>query len=350
MFDKIRTNTILRPNNASTNSKERSALATANTLGKYGLSTYGKTLPDELLLGFICWYTIMDPQITRADLVKLYHQQDALDPDLIPNPPRPGDAFKRACRYSERTNLPIGGSPNTANIMIRSVRNTSTELDRHMVLEVVDPEGKHLSYHTVAEFTFARGTGELKTVTRKTGDPDIDSIITSSITYFHDQVAKASKFLDPQVIRRMIREQLERMNAISVRRQGSVYFYPVAARAQGEALVALCKSFNSGSAFHALPLIDDEQQREMVKHAFEEEIHEESMQLVSELRRFQQEGKELTATAWNEYRKRHEVLTARAKDYEKIVNFEVSKSETELEMLKTSVDNFLIEGLVKLDD
>lgn len=290
----------------------------------------------------------MDPKISQPQLVQLVHDRPALDPTIIPNPPRPGDAFKRACRYSERTNLPIPASPNTANVMIRSVKNTSTEIDRHMVLEIVDPEGKHLSYDTVAEFNYNRPKDELQTTFRFTGHPDYDAIVRASVDLFKAQIRHATNFLDAQSIRRMIRDQLERMSAISVRRQGSVYFYPATKRDQGDALQSLCQAFNSGSSFHHLPLINTENQREMIKNAFEEEVHEETMQMVGELRRYMEEERVITDGAWAEYRKRQNILMARAKEYQALVDFEVSKAETELEMLKTSIDDFLLNGMVKL--
>lgn len=258
-----------------------------------------------------------------------------------------GDAFKRACRYSERTSLPIPYTDNTANILIRSVSTSAAEVERHMVMEIVDPNGKTLEYYTVGELKFDR-INEVLNVKQMSIDPDINPLIDSSIELFRLKFGEAVAHIDPQVIRRMIREQLDRMGAIGVRRQGSVYFYPAKYKAQGEALEELCAGLNGGSVFHNLPLVDDTKQREMIRAAFEEEVHEEATESIKQLMAKRESGDKITARSWAEYHKRLRDLHERRAEYESLVTHEITKAEIELTAYEEHLQAMLEDGLVKV--
>lgn len=311
------------------------------------ISGYGQAFSDELILGYIAWYTIVDPKVSHQTLSDLYNASGVLDSALVPKAPRLGDAFKRACRYSERSGLAIPYTDNTANILIRSVSTSAAEVERHMVLEIVDPNGKTLEYYTVAEMKFDR-VNETMNLKKASIDPDINPIIDSSVELFRAKFKEAVGTIDPQVIRRMIRLQLDAMGGIGVRRQGSVYFYPAKYKAQGEALEELCRNLNSGSVFHNLPLVDDTKQREMIKSAFEEEVHEEATELIKQLMTKAEAGTPITAKAWAEYRKRLQVLSDRRAEYESLVNHEIIKADIELTAFETHLTDMLENGLVKV--
>lgn len=299
------------------------------------------------MLGFIAWYTIQDPKISHEQLMELVKASGHLNTSIVPNPARLGDAFKRACRYSDRYGLAIPYTNNVGNVMIRDVLTTPTEIERHMVLEIVDPEGRTLEFHTAAMLKFNR-TNSTFNVRQMAIDPDINPIIESSIDFFRQKFDEAVGTIDPQAIRRMIRDQLDLMGGIAVRRQGSVYFYPAKYKQQGEALEELCRNLNSGSTFHHLPLVDDHKQREMIQAAFEEEVHEEATELIKQLLIKREKGQAVTAKAWEEYQTRMNALNERRAEYEKLVTHEITKAEIELESLQGHLEDMLMDGLVKV--
>lgn len=310
------------------------------------LPGYGDNLTDEMILGYICWYTITTPKITHERMIELVTDLQ-LDPFILPNPPRRGDAFKRACRYSEQNGLKIIGSENRANILIRSVANTATEIERHMVVEIVDPEGRQLEYIDAAHLKFDRAKSRLHVGKRQNMETSYDNMVVRAINIFNENFEDAAKHIDAQVIRRMIRDQLTRMGAISVRRQGSVYFYPQAYRGLGIALEEFCRNMGPGSDFHNLPLVDTTKQRDMVSAAFQDEVHERAVQIMAELETYRSTKKKITIRAWTEYRQELQHLSETKGEYTSLVSHELSKADTELGALQKSLEDFLASGLVK---
>lgn len=309
---------------------------------------YAAGIPDEHLLGFISWYTITNPKKTHEEIVDLITSLE-LDPFIIPNAPRLGDAFKRACRYSEKKGIAIPLTSNTANILIRPVSSTSQEVERHMVLEEVDPNGKRLSYTVVAHLRFNRVDNKFSIEQKALRDP-LGDIVNSAIGGFNLNFEEAAKFIDAQVIRRLIREQLDFMSAIGVRRQGSVYFYPAHQKAKGESLEKFCEALGDGCTFHNLPLVNTGKQREMVKYAFESEVHDAAQQAIKELNEYMEHGTQITSRAWTEYRQNLNTLSLRMKEYEDLVDAQLTQGEVEIQAMQAKLEDFLLSGLIKIGD
>ena len=296
------------------------------------LPGYGAGLTDDLILGYIAWYTITKPQLTHDDIMQLV-QDNGLDPVIVPKPPRAGDAFKRACRYSERLGLDIPYSPNTANFLIRPVAQTLEDIERHLVLEIIDPSGRKLTHHTAAELRFERNSGVLN-VNVEQLSPDLQPLIVETLERFAVVLKDSTKYVEAQVIRRMIRSQLEHMNAVLARSKGSVYFIPKKHRVLMEGLESFTQSCGAGSVFHSLPLVDDSKQQEFVKNAFEEGVHDQATQIITELAALTSQGKEITANAWNDYKTKLQALVSKANEYGELVDVELLQAKTELEAVQ----------------
>lgn len=306
---------------------------------------YGEGLPKEMTLGFISWYTVTNPRVTHEKMVELVTDL-GLDPYILPNPPRRGDAFKRACRYSESMGLTIPGSAHKANILIRAVANTAAEVERHMVLEIVDADGRHLEYIDAAHLKFDRTVNKL-TVLKRSLQTGYEEMVMKAINIFQQNFEDAAIYIDAQVVRSMIRQQLGRIGAIGVRRQGSVYFYAASHEDVGVALEAFCSQMGAGSGFHALPLVDTTKQREMVINAFEEEVHERAIQILTELNGFKDQEKKITIRAWTEYRTELQNLQENLSSYKGLVDNEMTKANVELAGLQSSLEEFLGSNMVK---
>ena len=309
------------------------------------LPGYGKGLTDDLILGHVAWYTITKPRLSHNQVMNLVTDL-GLDANIIPKPPRAGDAFKRACRYSERSGLPVPYSDNTANFMIRSVAQTATEVERHLMLEIVDPNGRRLEYHKAAELNFDRGTSTLS-VSAKQISKDMDELTQETLDMFSEQLQDATKYIEAQVIRRMIRQQLDNMNAILARSRGSVYFIPKKYSDKLGALSDFTEACGDGSGFHTIPLIDDSKQQALIANAFEEGVHEQATQIIVELQQHIDTQRPMTVNAWNDYRQKFTALAAKNGEYTELVDTELDKASLELEVLETHLNDFLMSGMIK---
>jgi hypothetical protein len=305
---------------------------------------YAENVSDDRLLGHIAWYTITEPHVTHEQLAEMVSDLP-LNKSFLPSKPRLGDAFKRACRYSERKLLTYQ-KDQFVNFLIRKVTQSTDEVVRHLVIEIVDSDGKTLEYHDVAHLEFDRKKNVLH-VRKLSINPELDALTQETLKLFTDNFDTATKYLDAQVIRLMIRHQLEAMGAISVRKQGSIYFAPMSAKDQTEALETFCERLGSGSNFHALPLVDTTKQREMITAAFEEEVHDEATQIIAELATRKTQGTQMTARAFDAYRERYQRLKGNAKEYAELVEDEMTKTKTEIQALDQQLVELLVEGQVK---
>lgn len=311
------------------------------------LPGYAQGISEDMLLGHIAWYTITQPRLSRDDIFDLVTEL-GLDPVIVPKPPRAGDAFKRACRYSERKGLTLEFTDNTVNFLIRSVAQNANEVERHLVLEIVDPEGRHLTYHDAAHMVLDRKKGSLN-VSVKRIDDELDALTRETLKLFTAKLKESQEFIDAQVIRRMIRDQLTYMHAISVRSGGSVYFIPYKEHELTEALEQFAAHCGDGSAFHSLPLIDDKKQREMIQAAFESEVHDEATQVITELSNMIDTGKTITVNGLATYKNRFNQVKERLGEYQGLVDVELLKAQTEIAAMETQIADFLVSGLVQTD-
>jgi SHS2 domain-containing protein len=178
--------------------------------------------------------------------------------------------------------------------------------------------------------------------------PDhLNDLVVETLEMFHTNFEFALEHIDAQAIRRMVRDQLTAMGAIAIRRQGSVYFAPIKEKARTLALEQFCAQMGTGSVFHSIPLPDTTKQREMIHQAFQEEVHEEATQLITELRRIHATEAVITAKAWIEYQKKLKQLQANFGVYGDMVGMEMTKAETELEAVNKQLKNLMSEGKVK---
>jgi hypothetical protein len=302
-------------------------------------------LLDELTLGQIAWYTITKPRVTAKDVKQLAGTL-GLAKSIVPSAPRPGDAFKRACRYSERLGADIPGTPNKANFLIRKVATTLEDIERHIVLEIVDPKGRKLSHEDVAHMRFDRTDGILHLDTQGLHG-ELAEMLDDVLTMFKMNLLDATKYIDAQVIRRMIRDQLDLVSAIALRRQGSVYFVPQEHVDKVKALEEFCRHMGPGSEFISIPMPAGDKYNVMVKAAFEAEIHEESTQHITKLKELTESGGTISSRGFERYRKRLDELKRRADSYSGLVEVEIFKAHAELKALEQHLGKVLTGGHIK---
>ena len=311
------------------------------------LAGYGAGIRKETLLGWVAWYGISDPEV-EYDALKNEFARLGLDEGALPAPLRPGDTFKRACRYAQESKIPIPNTDLYANVLIRKVAMDPDLLQWNMVVETVDSNGKKLDFDEVAELKFHKDTNKLEIVrTDWSKQRGYTGISNRAVQRFRDEFTHAQTFIDSQTLRQTIRRQLDLMRAFLLRRNGSVYFVPKDQQEQAEALAELLEWVGHGSGFHILPLIDTQKQREMIQGAFEDEVHESAQKMLGDLQDSLVQKKEITNGQWVEMLERKDALLARAREYSDLIDREFAKAGTELALLDDALEQVLMEGLIK---
>ena len=303
------------------------------------ITDYAASVPEDLILGWVAWYVVRDEKVSHDALTQAAAAHNVTG---VPGAPRPVDAFKRACRYSERNSIPYENEQRV-NALIRKVTQTPDEVERHLVLEVVDPDGRTLSYDTAATLTYARDTDSITTKREVFGD-DRDKLRDSVLANFNVEYTEARTTIDPQVIRLMVRHTLERCQAIAVRANGSVYFVPKSNWTELENLAGMLTEI--GSNMTLLPLIDTSRQRDMVAQAFNDEIHQKATQTITELTDALQ-GDGVTAAMYARHIDKLNELKESTKDYSGIVEIEMTQANVEIEAVQRQLLRLMTEGKVR---
>ena len=87
--------------------------------------------------------------------------------------------------------------------------------------------------------------------------------------------------------------------------------------------------------------------REFIVEAYDQELHDESVTLITDLKKQLLAGEEMTSKAFEDKRKRLAALQDRAKEYGALVERESFKSDLELKTANDLLVKFVTEGKVK---
>lgn len=272
-------------------------------------------------LGSLLWYTIVDCRITKETLTELF-TGIGLDSTYLPNDINPRDAFRRASKKMESLRRMDLGHGQYLNILVREVKMTRTKLTRQMVREIVDSKNKRLEYTPVAELVhhYNRTAGtdrldinELEPLLEQEGQA------ISLLPYEYE----ANKLnYNGNNIREVVARILADCDPVSVRPSGGVYFVPQEHEATIQRLQQFVKELapfavnGTRSSMHTVPVVDAEEQREMVRESLEAQVEKEAEALIKEMTEVIRDGRKVSTRLAAGFADRARKLSATIKQYE----------------------------------
>ncbi|MBV6700241.1 hypothetical protein KV557_24580 [Kitasatospora aureofaciens] len=275
---------------------------------------------DAPVLGYLVLYSIFDGDVTRDDLERWFAELK-LDPDLLPPPLRPVDAYERitgpdGVRYSYPLDDPTAtgrdGSRKrrktselgrSAVLMVRPVRRDGDRIVRHIVREVRDEAKTKLRYDTrLGTVVFNRdhttttdGAGTLHV------EPDHQAIaklpqaeqatVNQMIESLKTSYQRRCTYLTGDKLRSLVRRYVEDLNAIRVRPTGGVYYVHRQHSPALAALRELVSRFGKGSHLVRVPLPDQDEMREMIVTAFTTKAKDDLDRLAKDIAAAQRTGR-----------------------------------------------------------
>ena len=242
------------------------------------LTTYTAGVGDAPLLGYLAWYTVFDnTMIPYKDL------ENALDQAGLgyatPRPPKAKDVFRRSCTSHEKRREPVSKGV-YENHLIRDVRSIGGAVDKHLVIERVDTNGRRLDYTPVYELSYNDKNGAYATSLHPSASEYIH-VAESVITTFRQWQDKVHS----QAVRTAILRVLQHQHATVVRPSGGVYF--ISSRnvddVHGMEQVLTGLTGTKGASIHTVPLVDNPRQREMLEDAFKNEMENRLSDLMADV-------------------------------------------------------------------
>lgn len=277
------------------------------------------------ILGSLCWYAVQARCKVSHDDFAQRLSAEGLDRH-IPAKPRDDDTFLRVTSDIERKREPVPGHEDVfENFLVRKVVHSKGHVVKQIVVEKVDGENKRLDYRPVVELEFITAGGEF--VITPMGWPVNPRALELAHTA-RDEYHAWRGSLPPNSVRTAINNVIVDAGATLVKPTGGIYFLLGHRLGQLRAMERVLAGID-GAFVHGVPLIDEQDQREMLRQAFIDESIGEMMKLTEEMNELAA-GEKITGKRFTALNAKLEAIKAKAAEYSGIL--EVSTETTELRM------------------
>lgn len=308
-----------------------------------------EALPDEAFLGNLLYFSISMADVNlhnaHRDLASMGLSTDTLRKNL-----RPVDAFRKTTKEFARKFKPVNGV--RSELLVRPVGEDGEQAYRHLILEravVRSGQKRRVFYEKVGEITFTRGvkkdgeyTGHGVEVRRTTDNlsdaltTEEDQWLTERLLTFEDRYNHLLNYMDSHAVRTFVREYIYALSGTCVKESGGLYFIKQDYADEVNKLATWVKSI--GSEFHALPLLNLMDQREMILEAFEEETIKEVERLMSEVAKILTDpNRQIEEKTFDSYMEKGAALGAKVAEYNTMLGSRAERAATEISMYSQQV-------------
>jgi hypothetical protein len=277
----------------------------------------------EGVIGNLVWWSIQNHHITR-DQLKQKLVESGLGEGWLPNEIRPADAFRRATKEVECRKKETSKPGVFKNYLVREVYYDKKMVQRNIVIETVDQNGRRLDYEGQAAILIL--------------DKEADQLkIGVILPEVEELVKEAGNLYDlykshypAQAVRVMVSNILKSMSPTPVRPSGGVYFVPQNFQSELTKLIRFVNSLKKAEAYK-IPLIDTMDNRNLINKKLREHLegilHQCQTALQSDLKKSQvKETIEEAKRVISDFRQ-----------YRSIVTDDIDRLESHIEEIRKSV-------------
>lgn len=293
------------------------------------------------ILGRLLWYSVSEPKIEYAQL-ETKMKSLGLSTDYLPPRTRGVDAFRLACKAAQKRRLHDGAI--VENYLLREVVCDDDRVVEHIMQERVDAKGETLSYEKVGKAIYYRPDGanpggRIAVVNEAPFyDDRMKGIVDDMLAIVQSDWRERVTFLHANAIRGVINRVLRDCATLRVRPSGGVFFSPEAYKDTVNKLAYLLNDLGGECHMHAVPLVDTEDEREMLTAAFENEAVKEIERSMDEMAAVLKSGKKITVNQASVFVEHHQRITAQTVEYAELLDEQLNRSTTSLEMFKKQVN------------
>lgn len=300
-------------------------------------------LPQEAFLGSLLYFSISAADVNlenaRRDLEAAGLSTATLRKNL-----RPVDAFRKATREFGKK-FPVRNDIRS-ELLVRPAGEDGEQAYIQLILERVVMQAnkrRRIFYEKVGEVTFTRGAKkdgeyinhgvEVRRTTDNLPEPltnDEDQWLTEKLITFEDRYDHLLRYMDSHAVRTFVREYIYDLSGTCVKESGGLYFVKQDHAPTIEKLSAWVKSI--GSEFHALPLLNLSDQREMILEAFEEETVKEVERLTGEVAKILKDAdRQIEEKTFDAYALRAAELSAKVNEYNAMLDARAGRAAIEIQ-------------------
>lgn len=284
-------------------------------------------IPQSMLLGNLVFLNLIDMRIPEWDLLNIFQNNNI--PESYVRKISKADAFRRASSSIKNRVVYINNQNGTADkvrIEVDEVRCDTDSIKRIVGVKRVDEINEDIKYESVAEVTFNRANETCSTVLISQ-DPEIEKLCQEVETNYQDW----SIYHNKDTVRNIVNRIIQSTHPVNLMPTGLCKFIPSGSSDLMYDLKEALKSMDSfgpinqtgSNIMEIIPVIDTEEQRNLIEKNFTAEITDELFGFTQELKDVLQKKQSLSARTANAYIEKFNVLRDKAKEYESLLGIYV---------------------------
>lgn len=294
-----------------------------------------------MLLGNLLFTNLIDMRIPVADLISIFQSNNI--PDSYVRAISEADAFRRASSSIKNRILLLNAATEKVRVEVDEVKSDYEGIKRIIGVKKVDEVAEDISYQPVGEIIFNR-TNNLCTATPLFAPGDADyQAIRDLCDEVENKYQDWSVYHNKDTVRNIINRIISDTHPVNLMPTGLCKFIPQTSTDLlynlKQALIEMQSYAStptmSKNIMEIIPVIDTEEQRNLIEKNFTAEITDELFSFTQELKDVLQKKQVLSTRTANAYIEKFNILKAKAKEYESLLGIYVDSIYTQI---KDSLD------------
>lgn len=300
------------------------------------------SLPPEMILGNISWFEVNDGRYD-ADKLEISFIRHNLNDRFLPPRINPTDAYEKASKAAHGLKYTVtmpDGSQATAEILVRDVSRTNSQIVRHLIREVKDADNKSLAYDKVGEMVFYRpalrnnrvdhASANVRTQLEPGLTPQEHALLVQHLAQFDADYDRYRKYHDGQKMRGVLREYLRYLNAVPMK--ASVYFVHGSRVDELVRLQKFCAE-TEGLNLTLWQIPDVQHHRDQVIDAYQVEVEKDAAGLVATITKLRESRLNgISPAQYLKFKEEYDATVRRAAEWGRTLDVSQDRTESALEL------------------
>lgn len=318
-------------------------------------------IPQDMLLGNLLFTNLIDMKIPVSDLTNIFKSNNI--PESYVRAISQADAFRRASSSIKNRVMYMYGEdgyklngPNSqqkVRIEVDEVRNDVDSIKRIIGIKKVDEAQEDIKYEPIAQIIFNRTNGTCVGTPTVANTHDDFAAIMTLCQEVEDKYDDWSVYHNKDTVRNIINRIISDTHPVNLMPTGLCKFIPQASRDMlynlKEALTEMNQYYigpnvRGANIMEIIPVIDTDDQRELIEKNFTAEITDELFGFTQELKDVLAKRQTLSTRSAAAYIDKFNLLKAKAKEYESLLGIYVDAIH---QQIKDSLD--LVDANVESD-
>lgn len=306
-------------------------------------------IPQDMLLGNLLFTSLIDMKIPVADLISIFQSNNI--PDTYVRTISEADAFRRVSSSIKNRILFINAGTERVRVEVDEVKSDTDGIKRIIGVKKVDEVAEDISYEPVGEIIFNRSNNVCVATPLLAQNNSDYQLIRDLCNEVENKYQEWSVYHNKDTVRNIINRIITDTHPVNLMPTGLCKFIPQGSTDllynMKSALIEMqayaCTPTMSRNIMEIIPVIDTEEQRNLIEKNFTAEITDELFNFTQELKDVLQKKQVLSTRTANAYIEKFNILKEKAKEYESLLGIYVDSIYTQikdsLDLVDQSTDN-----------